>query len=114
MKKNKIIFVACDTSNINQVKKILKDTLNKNLKIIPKFGYQLFYSKNGRRFLDKFKGTYFLDLKIMDVANTAVSAIDSIKDLKGCEYTTVHAHGGFKWWGRLCKKQRRLIKSSKC
>ena len=113
MKKNKIIFVACDTSNINQVKKILKDTLNKNLKIIPKFGYQLFYSKNGRRFLEKFKGTYFLDLKIMDVANTAVSAIDSIKDLKGCEYTTVHAHGGFKMMRSVVQKAKATNKNLK-
>ena len=111
--KNKIIFVACDTSNINQVKKILKDTLNKNLKIIPKFGYQLFYSKNGRRFLEKFKGTYFLDLKIMDVANTAVSAIDSIKDLKGCEYTTVHAHGGFKMMRSVVQKAKATNKKLK-
>ena len=42
--KNKIIFVACDTSNLNQIKKILKNINTKKLKIIPKFGLQFFYS----------------------------------------------------------------------
>ena len=58
MKKYKI-FVACDTSNINIVKKIIKDTKNKKLEIIPKFGLQFFYSKNGRKFLEKFKKHFF-------------------------------------------------------
>ena len=49
MKKNKI-FIACDTSNINQIKKIIKFTKPYNL--IPKFGLQFFYSKNGRKFLE--------------------------------------------------------------
>ena len=59
MNKRKIIFVACDTSNINRVKRILRDTQTNKLKIIPKFGLQFFYSKNGRKFLEKFKGSYF-------------------------------------------------------
>ena len=69
MNRRKIIFVACDTSNINRVKRILRDTQTNKLKIIPKFGLQFFYSKNGRRFLEKFKGSYFLDLKIKDTSN---------------------------------------------
>ena len=106
MKKNKIIFLAIDTSNIDDVKKILKETRSNKLNIIPKFGLQFFYSKNGRKFLEKFKGMYFLDLKIMDVNNTAVNAIDSIKDLKGCKYTTVHAHGGLEMMKAVVKKAR--------
>ena len=51
--KNKHIFVACDTSSIKQVKKILKNTKTNKLKIIPKFGYQFFYSKYGRKFLEQ-------------------------------------------------------------
>ena len=39
MKKHKI-FIACDTSNINNVKKIIKNTSNNKLEIIPKFGLQ--------------------------------------------------------------------------
>ena len=110
MKKNKLIFIACDTADISQVKKILKETKSKKLKIIPKFGLQFFYSKFGRKFLEKFKGNYFLDLKIMDVDNTAISALDSIKDLKGCRYITVHAHGGLKMMRAVVKKARKLNK----
>ena len=106
MKKNKIVFVALDTSNIKRVKKIIQNTKNNSYQIIPKFGHQFFYSKNGRKFLEKFKRKYFLDLKIMDVSNTAINAIDSIKDLKGCKYTTVHAHGGLKMMKAVVKKAR--------
>ena len=47
--KNKTIFIACDTSNINQIKRIIRDTKTNKLKIIPKFGLQFFYSKNGQK-----------------------------------------------------------------
>ena len=40
--KNKTIFVAHDTSNLNKIKKIIKQTKTKKLKIIPKFGLQFF------------------------------------------------------------------------
>jgi len=92
--KNKIIFVACDTSNLNEIKKIINQTNSNILNIIPKFGLQFFYSKNGRKFLEKFKKDFWLDLKINDIPQTALSAIDSLKDLKKCEYITVHANGG--------------------
>ena len=82
MKKNKI-FVACDTSNLNEIKKIINQTNSNKLKIIPKFGLQFFYSKDGRKFLEKFKQDFWLDLKINDIPQTALSAIDSLKDLKG-------------------------------
>ena len=75
--KKKIIFVACDTSNLTQIKKIIKQTNLNRLKIIPKFGLQFFYSKNGRKFLEKFKKDFWLDLKINDIPQTALSAIDS-------------------------------------
>ena len=48
--KNRTVFVACDTSNLNEIKKIIDQTNSKKLKIIPKFGLQFFYSKNGRKF----------------------------------------------------------------
>ena len=92
--KNKIIFVACDTSNLNKIKKIITQTRTKKLKIIPKFGLQLFYSKQGRKFLEKIKNNFWLDLKINDIPQTALSAINSLKDLKKCRYITVHANGG--------------------
>ena len=62
--KNKTIFVACDTSNLNKIKKIIDQTNSNKLKIIPKFGLQFFYSKNGRKFIAKFKKDIWLDLKI--------------------------------------------------
>ena len=92
--KNKIIFVACDASKIKKVKDIVKQTKNNEVEIIPKFGLQFFYSKNGRKFLEKFEKDFWLDLKINDIPQTAFSAIDSLKDLKKCKYITVHANGG--------------------
>ena len=94
-KKKKIIFVACDTSNLNKIKKIINQTKTNKINIIPKFGLQFFYSKQGRKFLEKININFWLDLKINDIPQTALSAIDSLKDLKKCKYITVHASGGF-------------------
>ena len=52
--KHKKIFVACDTSNLSKIKKIILQTQTNKLKVIPKFGLQFFYSKNGRKFLENF------------------------------------------------------------
>ena len=84
---NKNIFIACDTSNLREIKKIINNTKTNKLQMIPKFGLQFFYSKNGRIFLQNFKRDYWLDLKINDIPQTALSAIDSLKDLKRCKYT---------------------------
>ena len=111
--KNKSIFVACDTSNLKEIKKILKQTKNKKLKIIPKFGIQFFYSKNGRKFLEKFKNDFWLDLKINDIPQTALSAVDSLKDLKKCKYITVHANGGFEMLKSIKKKAKKTNKDLK-
>ena len=92
--KNKSIFVACDTSNLEKVKRIIKYTRTSKVKIIPKFGLQFFYSKPGRKFLEKIKYEFWLDLKINDIPQTAISAIESLKDLKKCKYISVHANGG--------------------
>ena len=61
---NKNIFVACDTTNLDQIRKIIKETKTNKLKIIPKFGLQFFYSKPGRSFLEKFQDHFWLDIKI--------------------------------------------------
>ena len=89
-----IIFVAVDTSNLNQVKKIIKDTKSNKLKIVPKFGLQFFYSKHGRRFLENFKSEFFLDVKLKDIPQTTLSAMDILKDLNKLIYITLHASGG--------------------
>ena len=110
---NKSIFVACDTSNLKTVKKIISQTKTSKLKIIPKFGLQFFYSKHGRKFLEKIKSEFWLDLKINDIPQTALSAIDSLKDLKKCKYITVHASGGFEMLKEIKKKTKKLNKSLK-
>ena len=109
-KKNKIIFVACDTSDLKQIKKIINQTESSELNIIPKFGMQFFYSKNGRKFLEKFNKPFFLDVKIADVPNTALSALDSLKDLKGLRYITVHASGGLDMLKAVVKKAKSINK----
>ena len=112
MKKYKI-FVACDTSNINFVRKIIQNTKNRKLEIIPKFGLQFFYSENGRKFLEKFKGNFFLDLKLNDISATAKAAINSIKDLKRCRYITIHANGGFEMMKAVKKEAKKVNKNLK-
>jgi len=112
MKKYKI-FVACDTSNINFVRKIIQNTKNRKLEIIPKFGLQFFYSENGRKFLEKFKDNFFLDLKLNDISATAKAAINSIKDLKRCRYITIHANGGLEMLKGVKKKVNETNKNLK-
>ena len=111
--KNKTIFVACDTSNIVKIKKIINQTRSKKLKIIPKFGLQFFYSKRGREFLEKTKNDFWLDLKINDIPQTAISAIDSLKDLKKCKYITVHSNGGLEMLKAVNKKSKKVNKNLK-
>ena len=111
--KNKIIFVACDTSKISKIKKIISETRTNKLQIIPKFGLQFFYSKHGRSFLKKMKSDFWLDLKINDIPQTAVSAIDSLKDLKKCKYITVHANGGLEMLKAIKKKAKKINKKLK-
>ena len=104
--KNKTVFVACDTSNLSEIKKIIIQTKTKKLKIIPKFGLQFFYSKQGRKFLENIKSDFWLDLKINDIPQTALSAIDSLKDLRKCKYITVHANGGLEMLKSIKKKNK--------
>ena len=111
--KHKNIFVAFDTSNLNKIKRIIKQTQTNKLKIIPKIGMQFFYSKNGRKFLEKFKDDFWLDLKLNDIPQTALSAIDSLKDLKGCKYITVHANGGLEMLKAIKKKTGKINKNIK-
>ena len=93
MKRNKI-FVACDSTNILKIKKIIRDTNNTELKIGYKFGLEFLNSKNGRNFVSKLKNKIiFADLKLHDIPNTCVSAIKAIKDLK-VNYLTIHISSG--------------------
>ena len=112
---NKKVFIACDTTDINKVKKIINHTHSKRLKIGYKFGIEFFYSKSGRSFLSKInkKHTVFLDLKLNDIPNTCVSAINSLKDLKNIKYLTVHINGGFEMLKAIKKTTKKINKKLK-
>ena len=93
MKKNKI-FVACDTTKLTEVKKIIRYTKTKKLKVGYKFGLEFINSKIGRKFISTVKNqTIFFDLKIHDIPNTCMSTIKAIKDLK-VNYVTIHIGSG--------------------
>ena len=109
--KNKIIFVACDTSKIKEIKNIIIQTKNSKLAIIPKFGLQFFYSKNGRKFLENYKSEFMLDIKASDIPQTISSALHSIKDLKKIRYITVMASVGLKGLKVFQKQALKINKS---
>ncbi len=93
MKKNKI-FVACDSTNILKVKRIISKTQNSKIKVGYKFGLEFINSKDGRPFLSKLKNkTIFVDLKLHDIPNTCASTVKAIKDLK-INYLTIHISSG--------------------
>ena len=92
----KKIFIACDTKNIKQLKKIIKNSTSNKIKIGYKIGLEFFCSKQGRSFISSMKNkVIFLDLKLNDIPNTCVEAINSLSDLKNIEYLTVHINGGY-------------------
>ncbi len=93
MKKNKI-FIACDSTNISKIKKIISETHNTKLKIGYKFGLEFLNSKHGRNFISKLKKKIiFADLKIHDIPNTCLSTINAVKDIK-IDYLTIHISSG--------------------
>ena len=90
MKKSKI-FIACDTTNLLKVRKIINQSQSTKLKIGYKFGLEFMNSKNGRQFVSKLKNKIiFVDLKLNDTVNTMLSAVKALKDLKNklpnCSY----------------------------
>ncbi len=88
------IFIACDTTNIAKVKKILIQSKTSKIKIGYKFGLEFMNSKKGRHFLSKIKKEIiFVDLKLNDTVNTMLSAVKALKDLK-INYLTVHISSG--------------------
>ena len=102
MRKNKI-FIACDSTNILKIKKIIKESQNKKIQVGYKFGLEFLNSKSGRSFLTKLKNKIiFADLKIHDIPNTCVSTIKAIKDLE-INYLTIHISSGLEAL-KACKK----------
>tara|TARA_Y100000768_G_C23933861_1_gene661559 strand:+ start:394 stop:1065 length:672 start_codon:yes stop_codon:yes gene_type:complete len=90
------IFIACDTTNINSIKRIIRESDNKEINFGLKFGLEFLNSKNGRKFLGNLKNKIiFGDYKLADIPNTCSSAIRAVKDLK-LNYLTIHISSGLK------------------
>ena len=88
------IFIACDSTSVSKVKKIIKDTQTPKLKIGYKFGLEFLNSKNGRKFVSQLKNQItFGDFKFADIPNTCSSAVKAIKDLR-LNYYTIHISSG--------------------
>ena len=95
MKKPKI-FIACDTTSVNKVKRIIRLSSNSQIDFGYKFGLEFLNSKNGRKFISKLKNKItFGDYKLSDIPNTCVSSIKAVKDLK-FNYITIHLNSGLK------------------
>jgi len=62
---NKKIFIACDTNNISKVKKIIKLTQTKKLKIGYKFGLEFLNTKYGRAYVSKKKKKIIFGINIL-------------------------------------------------
>ncbi len=94
MKKTKKIFLACDTTDIKKVKKIINQSKTNKIKVGYKFGLEFMNSKKGRLFISSLKNKIiFVDLKLNDTVNTMVSAVKALKDLR-INYLTVHISSG--------------------
>ena len=93
MKKSKV-FIACDTTDLKKVKKIIAQSQTNKIKIGYKFGLEFMNSKRGRQFVSKLRNKIiFVDLKLNDTVNTMISAVKALKDLK-INYLTVHISSG--------------------
>ena len=93
MKKPRI-FIACDTTDLMKVKKIIAQSQTNKIKVGYKFGLEFMNSKKGRQFISKLKNKIiFVDLKLNDTVHTMLSAVKALKDLK-INYLTVHISSG--------------------
>ena len=110
------IFIACDTGSTQVANRIIKQTQVKfkNFKIGYKFGLEFFYSKNGRKFIEKLKvKNLWLDIKTFDIPNTSSLSIRSIRDLRNVSYITVHASGGLEMLNSIKKAVKKYNKRLK-
>ena len=93
MKKPKI-FIACDTTSIKKIKKIITNSQSSKINFGYKFGLEFLNSKNGRKYIASLKNKItFGDYKLADIPNTCASAIKAVKDLK-LNYITIHISSG--------------------
>ena len=93
MNKKKI-FIACDTTDLKKVKKIIAQSQLNEMTIGYKFGLEFMNSKKGREFISKLRNKIiFIDLKLNDTVHTMLSTVKALKDLK-INYLTVHISSG--------------------
>ncbi len=90
---SKKIIVALDGSNLNKIKKIVKDLKNEAHSF--KIGYEFFFNHGilGYNQIKKISSKIFLDLKLHDIPNTVKNGILAIDKLKPI-LTTIHISGG--------------------
>jgi len=94
IQSKKKVFIACDTTKISKVKKIIRYSKTKQLNIGFKFGLEFLNSINGRKFIKSLKNkTIFLDTKLNDIPNTMKNSVVALSDLKP-NYLTVHISSG--------------------
>ena len=60
MSKKIKIFIACDTTNLSKVKKIISQSNTNKIKIGYKFGLEFMNSKNGRSFISNLRNKIIL------------------------------------------------------
>jgi len=108
------IFIACDSSSVSEIRKIIAKTKTKKLNIGYKFGLEFLYTKNGRKFISKLKNKIlFADYKISDIPNTSAQAIKSLSDLKNLNYITVHVSSGLDCLKTIKKTAKKINKKLK-
>ncbi len=94
MKYNSKIIIACDFKNKDELFNFLKKMGHK--KLFLKLGMQILY-REGFEFISDLKKmghNIFIDLKINDIPNTCVKAIESLSIYKP-DFITVHAFNSF-------------------
>lgn len=112
MKKK--IFIACDTTKPDIIKKIITQTQTDKLVVGYKFGLEFFFTATGRRFISRIKKhEIFIDLKLNDIPNTCAAAIYALKDLKNISYLTVHINGGLDMLKAIKKASKKINKKLK-
>ena len=91
--KNKNIFVACDVSNQKEILDLLA-LIHNDISGI-KIGLQYITQRSPQEIkeLSKFNKPIFYDGKFLDIKNTLVESIKSLKELK-VSYATVHLLNG--------------------
>ena len=68
----------------------------------------------GRKYVSKLKNKeIFLDLKLNDIPNTCMAAINSLKDLKNITYLTIHINGGLEMMKASKKAAKKINKKLK-